>query len=98
MNRNQIIDAILSCLRAVCKVKGIPETQSFAESTLLIGSEAAILDSLGFVMFLVQLEEALNAASETRTALIQRLMADDIGSETVGTLADRALLLQGGRQ
>ena len=97
MSRNQIIDAILSCLRAVCKVKGIPEAQPFGESTLLIGSEAAILDSLGFVMFLVQLEESLNALSGTSTALIQRLLADDAGSETVGTLADRTLLLQGGR-
>ena|SRR5947209_12571423 len=97
MKRDQIIDAILGCLRAVCKVKGIPEAQPFGESTLLIGSEAAILDSLGFVMFLVQLEESLNALSGTPTALIQRLLADDAGSETVGTLADRTLLLQGGR-
>ena len=97
MNRDQIIDAILSCLRAICKVKGIPEAQPFGESTLLIGSEAAILDSLAFVMFLVQLEESLNASSGTPTALIQRLLADDSGTETVGTLADRALALLGGR-
>ena len=98
MNREEIITTVLRCLRVICKMKGITDTQSFDESTLLIGSEAAILDSLGAVMLLVQVEEALNALYEKQTALVQRLLTDDLESETVGTLADRVLLIMGDPQ
>jgi hypothetical protein len=76
-------------------MKGIPEKEPFNESTLVIGSEAAVLDSLGAVMFLVQLEEALNTARGSETLLVQRLMTEDLQAETVGTLADRAMLIIG---
>jgi hypothetical protein len=76
-------------------MKGIRENQPFNEATLVIGSETALLDSLGAVMLLVQLEESLNSARGSETLLVQRLMADDLQAETVGTLADRALSIIG---
>lgn len=98
MNRDEIINIVLNCLRAICRMKAISETEPFNESTLLIGSEAAILDSLGAVMLLVQVEEALNTACDTQTALVQRLVMDDLGSETVGSLSDRVLSIIGDRK
>jgi len=77
-------------------MKGIPENPPFQEATPLIGSDAAVLDSLGAVMFLVQLEEALNAANDAETLLVQRLFTEDLQAETVGTLSDRVLSLIGG--
>ena len=79
-------------------MKGIAERTPFGESTLLIGSDAAVLDSLGAVMFLVQLEEALNSLQQTETLLVQRLLADDLDRETVGNLADRVLSITGDRR
>jgi hypothetical protein len=95
MSREDIVNTILGRLRAVCKMKGIAEKQIFSESTVLIGSEAAVLDSLGMVMLLVQIEESLDELRGTPTVLVQRLFAEDTGSETVGTLADRCLAIIG---
>ena len=76
-------------------MKGIPEKQSFGESTILIGSESAVLDSLGLVLLVVQVEESIDTLRGTPTALVQRLFAEDTGSETVGTLADRCFSIIG---
>jgi hypothetical protein len=76
-------------------MKGIPEKAPFNESTVVIGSETAVLDSLGAVMLLVQLEEALNTIRGSATLLVQRLMAEDLQAETIGTLADRAVAIIG---
>jgi len=95
MSREDIINTILTRLRAICKMKGIAEKQSFCESTVLIGSDTAILDSLGIVLLLVQVEESLDSARGTPTSLVQRLFTDDTTSETVGTLADRCLSIIG---
>ena len=96
MTREDIVSDILKCLRSICATKGIPENPPFQESTPLIGSDAAVLDSLGAVMLLVQLEETLNASNGDETLLVQRLLTDDLQSETVGTLSDRVLSLIGG--
>ena len=96
MSREDIVRTILGRLRAVCQMKGITE-KSFSESTVLIGSAEAVLDSLGIALLLVQVEESLNALSGTETVLVQRLFLEDLGHETVGTLADRCLLLMGNR-
>lgn len=98
MKREEAINAILKCLRSVCAMKGVAERPPFQESTVVIGQNSAVLDSLGSVMFLVQLEEALNASCGRETLLVQRLMAQDIQLETVGTLADRVLQLLGDLQ
>ena len=95
MRRAEIVNTILVRLRAVCKMKGIAEKQTFNESTVLIGSEAAVLDSLGLVLLLVQVEEALDALRGSQTVLVQRLFAEDIGAESVGTLADRCFSIIG---
>ena len=92
MSREDIVSTILGRLRAVCQLKGIVE-KSFNESTVLIGSAEAVLDSLGIALLLVQLEESLNTLSGTQTVLVQRLFAEDLDNETVGTLADRCLVL-----
>ena len=94
MTREDIINTILMRLRGVCKMKGIPET-GFNESTVLIGSETAILDSLALVLLLVQVEESLDALRGRQTALVQRLYAEETPAETVGTLADRCLAIVG---
>jgi acyl carrier protein len=95
MSRQEIVNTAVNCLRSICAMKGIPEKTPFNESTLVIGSEAAVLDSLGAVMLLVQLEEALNTVQGSETLLVQRLLAEDLQAETVGTLADRALAIIG---
>jgi hypothetical protein len=95
MSRDDIINTVLGRLRAVCKMKGITEKQIFSESTVLIGSESAVLDSLGLVLLLVQIEESLDELRGTQTGLVQRLFTEDTGSETVGTLTDRCLAIIG---
>ena len=95
MTRQEIVNAALKCLRSICAMKGIPEKTPFNESTLVIGSETAVLDSLGAVMLLVQLEEALNTIRGSETLLVQRLLVEDLQAETVGTLADRVLSIIG---
>jgi hypothetical protein len=97
MNREDIVNTILARLRAVCKMKGIVE-KGFDESTVLIGSEAAVLDSLGLVLLIVQIEESLDALRGEQTVLVQRLYAEETSSETVGTLADRCLAIFGDRK
>ena len=74
-------------------MKGIVERESFSESTVLVGSDAAVLDSLGLVLLLVQVEESFDALRGTQTGLVQRLFTEDTSSETVGTLADRCLTI-----
>ena len=96
MTRADIIAAILKSLRSTCAVKGIAERSPFNESTQIIGSDAAVLDSLGVVMFLVRLEELMNASSVSETLLVQKLMAHDLGDETVGSLAERVISVLGG--
>ncbi|HEY2382257.1 MAG TPA: hypothetical protein VGK48_13850 [Terriglobia bacterium] len=98
MKRDEAINAVLKSLRSACSMKGIAEKPPFQESTVVIGQESAVLDSLGTVMFLVQLEEALNAALGSETLLVQRLMAQDLQVETVGSLADRVLQVLGDSQ
>ena len=95
MSRKDIVDTILVRLRAVCKMKGIAEKKSFDESTVLVGSDAAVLDSLGLVLLLVQVEESLDEVRVTPTGLAQRLFTEDIGFESVGSLADRCLSIIG---
>jgi hypothetical protein len=94
MNREDIVSTILTRLRAVCKIKGIAEKR-FDEGTVLIGSQAAVLDSLGLVLLLVQVEESLDALRGAQTVLVQRLFAEETSAETVGTLADRCLAIIG---
>jgi hypothetical protein len=93
MKREDIVNTILGRLRAVCKRKGIAE-KTFDESTVLIGSEA-VLDSLGLVQLLVDVEESVDALRGAQTVLVQRLYAEERPSETVGTLADRCLAIIG---
>jgi hypothetical protein len=95
MSREDIVDTILGRLRAICKMKGIAGEQIFGEATVLTGSEQAVLDSLGLVLLLVQVEETLDALRGTQTVLVQHFFAEDTGSETVGTLADRCLEIIG---
>src|ERR1043166_5720579 len=95
MGRRDIVNTILDRLRNVCRMKGIPETAAMGESTVLIGSETAVLDSLGLVMLLVQVEESIDALRGNPTALVQRLFAEDVTAETVGTLADRCFAMIG---
>ena len=76
-------------------MKGIAEKPPFDESTPIIGSDAAVLDSLGAVMFLVRLEEALNESCGSETLLVQKLMTQELESETIGSLADRVGLIIG---
>ena len=97
MSREEIINTALKCLRSICAMKGIPEKTPFNDSTMVIGSETAVLDSLGAVMLLVQLEESLNTMRGSETLLVQRLMAEDLQAETIGTLADRAIAIIGDR-
>jgi len=92
-----MINTILVRLRSVCKMKGIVERQTFNESTVLIGSDAAVLDSLGLVLLLVQVEESLDERGSP-TVLVQRLFAEETGAETIGTLADRCLAIIGEAQ
>jgi acyl carrier protein len=70
-------------------MKGIRENDPFNDSTVLIGSEAAILDSLGVVMLAVQLEEELAAVSGSKTFLAQRLLEQDLQEETIGSIVRR---------
>ena len=89
MHSDQIHEALLKCLRSVCRMKGIRENDPFNDSTVLIGSEAAILDSLGVVMLAVQLEEELAAVSGSKTFLAQRLLEQDLQEETIGSIVRR---------
>lgn len=98
MSRPDIISAILKSLRTTCAMKGIGEKTPYNESTQVIGSEGAVLDSLGAVMFLVNLEEVLNASMGSETLLVQKLMSQDLETETVGSLADRVLSIVGAGQ
>src|SRR5438105_12832924 len=98
MSREDIVNTILGRLRSVCKMKGISEMQVFDEATVLIGSETAVLDSLGLVMLLVQVEEALDSLCRKQTLLVQRLFAEDMTAETVGTLAERCFAMIGDGQ
>jgi hypothetical protein len=95
MSREDIVNTIVVRLRSICKMKGIVEKDIFGESTVLVGSESSVLDSLGFVLLVVQVEEFINASRGAQTALVQRLFAEDTGFETVGTLADRCLTIIG---
>ncbi len=95
MTRTDIVNTILARLRSVCQMKGIAETKAFNESTILIGSETAVLDSLGIVMLLVQIEESIDSLRGSPTALVQRLFAEDVRAETVGSLADRCVAMIG---
>jgi hypothetical protein len=92
MSRQEVINIVLERLRDVCRIKGIPETKPFGEATVLIGSEA-ILDSLGLVLLLVQVEESLNGPTSTPVPFVQSLVTDDLVRETVGTLGDRLFLM-----
>jgi hypothetical protein len=97
MSRQDIVNATLDRLRSVCKMKGIAETKPFTESTELIGS-GAVLDSLGIVLLLVQVEESLSASNGSSVSFVQRLFTDDLASETIGSLADRIHLIVDNRQ
>lgn len=98
MKREEALNTVLKCLRSVCAMKSIAEKQPFQESTVVVGHDSAVLDSLGTVMFFVQLEDALNASCGKETLLVQRLMAQDVEVATVGTLADRVLQILGDLQ
>src|SRR3954468_11895000 len=90
MSRQDIITTTLDRIGSVCKMKGIAETKPFSESTVLIGG-GAVLDSLGIVLLLVQVEESLSASQGTPISFVQRLFTGDLASETVGSLSDRIL-------
>lgn len=98
MKREEALNTVLKCLRSVCAMKSIAEKHPFQESTVVVGHDSAVLDSLGSVMFFVQLEETLNASCGRETLLVQRMMAQDIQVETVGTVADRVLQILGDLQ
>src|ERR1051326_6326559 len=97
MSRDEIVITVLRCLRSICTTKGIAESPSFTESTPIIGSDDAVLDSLGAVMLLVQVEENLNRAIGRDSLLVQKLMMENFDRGTVGTLADRAMTIIGDR-
>lgn len=77
---------IVESVREVLNQQGKPVPEGLGPSTSLAGAENAVLDSLGFVMLLVEVEKAIEKELGVTVALA--------GDSDVYDATDQALLVQ----
>jgi hypothetical protein len=95
--RAELTEIMLDRLRRVLAVRGVDSKGAFDESTVLIGSSGAVLDSLGWVLFLVDVEESLaERFPDGGSAVDTSDLGAGIGAQTVGSLLDAFIELHGG--
>ncbi len=88
-SRADVMDVVTRSLRTI--VAGQGRAVWLQESTSLTGTDTAVLDSLGMVMALVEVEQALQAAYGERIVVAgnDALFEDDGALATVGSFVDR---------
>lgn len=93
-SRDTLVSLVIDAVAAVA-----PQARSIAAETSLVGSDA-VLDSVGFVTFLVSLEERLDNAVDLAASFMQHEDVDaDAGPfRTVGSLADHLSQLLGSQE
>jgi acyl carrier protein len=97
LSRTEIAALVLASLRSVLSQKDGSSPELTGESTYLIGS-GSLLDSLGLVNLIVDLEQRLeNEHGISITLADERAMSQKHSPfRTVGSLADYICLLRGG--
>lgn len=94
LNRQAVVETILSALRDLLQENAADELPTLDEATRLIG-HAAVLDSMGLVTLIVEVEQRLEAEYD----LVVVLADDRAMSQTrspflsVGSLADYVMQL-----
>lgn len=94
LKRSEVVEMILSALRDVLESQGAEELPTLDETTRLIG-RSAVLDSMGLVTLIVEVEQRLEADYD----LVVVLADDRAMSQTrspflsVATLADYVMQL-----
>lgn len=91
MTRSEIVRSVADAVADVA-----PQARTIAETTCLMGNDA-ILDSVGFVTFLVALEQKLGNEIDLSTAFISQGTVEESQNPflTVGSLAAHIELLLG---
>lgn len=88
MQRTEITELILSCLREVLESAGPLPAEPLAAETRLLG-RSAILDSLGLVQLLVDVEQRLDSQGIAVTLADERAMSQKHSPfRSVDTLAE----------
>lgn len=94
VNRDAINALVISSLRRVLSQKGEPSPDIMEESTRLVGSDS-VLDSLGLITLVVDLEERLEEEHSVSVVLADGSPMSEENSpfQTVQSLADHICLL-----
>ncbi|MEK7403989.1 MAG: hypothetical protein AAB225_02680 [Acidobacteriota bacterium] len=98
--RAEVAECVRRSLHQILDVKGRKPAIPVPDSTVLIGAPDALLDSLGLVMFLAELERELQRRWGASVDLFggAGLLDQDDGPETLRTLGDRILGLLNGER
>ncbi len=89
LSRAEVAAVVLRSLKALMAARGITPAVPVDEGKPLIGTSDAVLDSLGLVMLIVEIERELERQSGVSVALVSGgILEADSALENLGSLAD----------
>jgi len=92
LERTAAVERIHSALREVLEQSGLPVPAAFTDDTIIVGP-GAVLDSLGVVSLIVEVEQGLEQHHDVSITLAsdKAMSAKNSPFRTVGVLADHVL-------
>jgi acyl carrier protein len=91
VERGTAVEIIYAALKGVLEQAALPPLASVTEDTVIVGKDA-VLDSLGVVSLIVEIEQALEQHDVSITLASDKAMsAKNSPFRTVGVLADHVL-------
>jgi acyl carrier protein len=92
--RSNAVEIVVASLQEVFAQTGLPAPESVTDDTVLVGNDA-VLDSLGVVSLIVEVEQRLEAAHGISVTLANDKAMSQRNSpfRTVGVLADHVVAM-----
>jgi acyl carrier protein len=92
VERGTAVEIIYAALKEVLEQAALPPLASLTEDTVIVGKDA-VLDSLGVVSLIVEVEQALEQKHDVSITLAsdKAMSAKNSPFRTVGVLADHVL-------
>lgn len=90
--REAALEIVISCLKEVLEQSGATPPAPLSPDTVIVGKDA-VLDSLGVVSLIVEIEQALDAKHDVQVTLAndKAMSAKNSPFRTVGVLVDHVL-------
>lgn len=87
VDEEKVSQAVRLALIGVMEMVGESDPDSIGEDTVILGT-GAVLDSMGFVNFMIALDESLNTVTGCAINVVAVLQRDEASHEDLATVRD----------